>query len=244
MNVNRYFGRAKSLLNRFGIDVRSSKHIFSNRFVQHVKRKNIRLVLDVGANKGQFAESIFACGYDGLLVSVEPLPDACEILVNKSTAHGKNWIIAPPMALSDEKGESEFNCFSASAMSSLLQPVANIQAEVPSSGVKDKISVRLETLTKQFWEEVDVELQDFALKIDTQGSELSVLRGAHELMNKIKMVQVECSANPYYDGQPHYFELDEYLRSCGFKLVDLSPGYRNPNTDRLLEFDAIYEMNE
>ena len=79
-----------------------------------------------------------------------------------------------------------------------------------------------------------------ALKIDTQGYELEVLKGASRLLEKVKLISVELSLAELYERQAPYYCIDEYLRSHGFKLIDLYPGFKNLDTGEVLECDAIY----
>lgn len=241
MNVGRYMSGFKKLCDKIGVDVRSNHHLFARRFVKHVNQKGINLIVDVGANKGQFAESMFSSGYKGTIISFEPLPDACKILNEKSKSYNGKWIIAAPTALSNVNGSTEFNYFSSDAMSSLLDPSDTMARNVANVAVKEKIKVELNLLSEILWETAKLPPQEFALKIDTQGSELQVLKGAEKLFKFSRLVQFETSTDPNYQEQPYYFELDNYMRDFGFKLIDLEPGYRNATNGKMLEFDTIYE---
>jgi hypothetical protein len=79
------------------------------------------------------------------------------------------------------------------------------------------------------------------LKIDTQGYELEVLKGARELLNgRIVGVQLEMSLVPLYEGAPAYEEMLGEMTSRGFRLAWLDPGFRDPKTRELLQFDAAF----
>ena len=231
----------KQAAKALGIDIRSRRHLFESRFVQHTNRLKLDLIVDVGANKGQFAESILGAGYKGVIISFEPQPDACEILIEKAKRWGDRWIIAPPMAIAEKNGTTEFTCFSANAMSSLLEPVSGIEGIVPHATVEKTITVKLEKLEDILWDIANISPQPFALKIDTQGSELRVLQGAEKLFQYSRLVQFESSLKPIYQDQPSYFELDLYMRNNEFTIVDLEPGYRHNESGVLIEYDVIYE---
>ena len=126
-------------------------------------------------------------------------------------------------------------------MSSLLDPSDTMARNISNVEVKEKIQVELNLLSEILWETAKLPPQEFALKIDTQGSELQVLKGAEKLFKLSRLVQFETSTDPNYQEQPYYFELDDYMRGFGFKLIDLEPGYRNTTNGKMLEFDAIYE---
>ena len=58
------------------------------------------------------------------------------------------------------------------------------------------------------------------LKIDTQGTELEVLKGATEALKSVLVVELEVEFNPFYEGQPLFGHIDSYLRSMGFQFYD------------------------
>ncbi len=145
------------------------------------------------------------------------------------------------MAIAEKNGTTEFTCFSANAMSSLLEPVSGIEDIVPHANVEKTITVKLEKLEDILWDIANISPQPFALKIDTQGSELRVLQGAEKLFHYSKLVQFESSLKPIYQDQPSYFELDLYMRNNEFTIVDIEPGYRHNGSGVLIEYDVIYE---
>jgi hypothetical protein len=56
------------------------------------------------------------------------------------------------------------------------------------------------------------------LKLDTQGSELGVLRGARRRLRTARALEVEVEFNPIYQGQPLFGDVDRFLRRRGFLL--------------------------
>lgn len=60
------------------------------------------------------------------------------------------------------------------------------------------------------------------IKIDTQGSELDILKGAtNSLSNDIFAVEVEVEFNELYQNQPFFADVDIFLRDCGYILMDI-----------------------
>lgn len=59
------------------------------------------------------------------------------------------------------------------------------------------------------------------LKIDVQGGELDVLRGALTTLSSTIVVFVEVEFFPIYSGQPLFPEIHSFLESHGFELLDL-----------------------
>jgi hypothetical protein len=79
------------------------------------------------------------------------------------------------------------------------------------------------------------------LKIDVQGAEMLVLEGATRTLQDVVVgVQVEMSLVPLYEGQSLYWEVDGFLRAKGFKCCHILPGFSDPETLHLLQYDGIY----
>lgn len=77
------------------------------------------------------------------------------------------------------------------------------------------------------------------LKLDVQGAELDVLRGALQTLKKTKILIVEQSVRSPYTGGSLYNEVDDFLRQNEFALLDIVITYRK-NGYILTEFDSIY----
>ncbi|MES2096938.1 MAG: FkbM family methyltransferase [Pseudomonadota bacterium] len=222
-----------------GVDVRSARHQFAQRLVGHFNRVEQLTLLDVGANVGQFGLSMFSADFNGRLVSFEPLPGARAELQNKAARYPGRWEVSDAFALSDRSGEARFNVAANLASSSFLNQSNDMRAVAPFAAKTHEIVVRTARLDDVLYGYVRPGAS-IALKIDVQGAEGAVLAGARESLGRMRYVMLEQSIAGLYDGQPRYFELDETLRLAGFKLLDLEPGFRDPATGELLEFDALY----
>jgi FkbM family methyltransferase len=78
------------------------------------------------------------------------------------------------------------------------------------------------------------------LKIDTQGYEAEVLKGAAGLMTRVSAVECELSILPLYDGQPLIDEMIRLLYENGLRLVDIAPGFCEDDTGYALQIDGIF----
>lgn len=233
----------KNIMGLMGMDIKSIKHKFENRFVNFIDQMNLQLVVDVGANVGQFAEAILNTGYKGKIISFEPQPDLVELMYKKATAYDGRWIIAPAMALSDRSGTATFQRMAAHAMSSLNMPADSMNASIPSAQIYSQYEVELARIDEILWNLPDIDRQPFALKMDTQGSELNILNGADKIWKDIKLIQLETSIKQLYDNQPPYYKIDEFLRQKDFHLADMENGYSDAKDGSLVEFDAVYRKN-
>lgn len=227
-------------VNSVGLDLHRYKlensHI--GRLVTMLARNKINLVFDVGANIGQFAQSLRRAGYTGHIVSFEPLSSAHSILFRASRKDSL-WKIAPRVAIGEGDGEIDIH-ISANSVSSSALPMLDdhVKAELNSAyvGVERARLARLDTLTRDYlWPEAIS-----FLKIDTQGYEDRVLNGASEFLPRVRGVQLELSLVPLYEGQKLFDFLFEHLVSLGFSIWAIWPGFCDPHTGRMLQVDATF----
>lgn len=78
------------------------------------------------------------------------------------------------------------------------------------------------------------------IKIDTQGSELGILRGSETTLAHATGVLVEVSFVALYEGQALFTEIVAWLAERGFVLRALAPAFHDPQTGALLQVDALF----
>lgn len=202
-----------------------------------LQRHGIDLLLDVGANVGQYATAIRTAGYAGDIVSFEPQSAAYARLVEAAT-EDPAWTVAPRCALGDSEGEITINISAESDMSSALAFTPETEHHFASDryvGHETAPAHRLENL----WSEVVGESACVFLKSDTQGFDLNVLQGAGERLEQIVGIQIETSLHPIYQGQPDYRTVLEFLLPKGFAVMQVIPGYFSRHHGRMLEMDLV-----
>jgi FkbM family methyltransferase len=114
INLREIKHRASRGVKRFGIEVRRAEP----ELLDFINDRQIDTVWDVGANVGQFGESLRLKGYNGKIVSFEPIRSAYETLAAKATADG-NWE-AHNFALGAECAKAKINVSLNSVFSSIL----------------------------------------------------------------------------------------------------------------------------
>jgi FkbM family methyltransferase len=189
----------KKLSRSLGIDLKRYNVQTSEaaRMQQLLDYHKIDLVLDVGANVGQYAKSLRDLGYSGRIVSFEPLSSAYSQL---KTASKKDplWEIAPQTAIGNQEGEIIINIAGNSQSSSALPMLdAHVQSAPESaySGSETVKLSRLDTLAKDY---IKSETKSIFLKIDVQGLEKQVLEGATAILPLVKGIKLELSLVPLY----------------------------------------------
>jgi FkbM family methyltransferase len=233
------------LRNVFGLDVGWAKpppptvaQLEARQIVASLRKSEIDLVLDVGANKGQFASKIRQCGYAGRIVSFEPLSQAHGELL-KSSAADPMWDVYPRCALGDHDGEGEINIAGNSESSSILPMLESHRSAAPESAYQGKEVVPIKTLDAVAGKYLKDARSTF-LKIDTQGFEWQVLDGARDTLPHIKGILVELSMVPLYEGQHQWREVIDRLEAEGFTLWAFKPVFSDQASGRTLQVDGVF----
>jgi len=197
-------------------------------------RHAIDLLVDVGANQGQFAQEFRAQGFRGPMCSFEPM-DAAFSLLQRTAARDPRWTVTRT-ALGDKAGEARMDVAANSVSSSLLPiTAAHVEAEGTSRTTGHEI-VTVTTLDAQLR---DVKGDALWLKLDVQGYEHQVLLGAAETLGRTEVVQCEISFCQLYAGQTHYLDLLRFLDAAGFVPVSVVPGLNHPVTGEAMQCDLL-----
>jgi FkbM family methyltransferase len=230
--------RAWSAVHGMGYDIHKSQDLRATALFSSL---GIDLLVDVGANRGQYALSRRTSGYQGDILSFEPLSAAHSQLLALAT-NDPNWTIADRMALGDRSGEIEINLAGNSASSSVLPMLDAHLAAAPHSRYIGKEIVPLRRLDDVLESKVDG--RKIFLKLDVQGFEGYVLNGAEHILARALALQLEMSLLPLYRGEILMPEMCQLLREKGFELWDLQPGFRDPKTGKLLQVDAVFTKKD
>lgn len=228
---------AKSLALNLGYEIRQTNSHFYKRPIDFLRSRNIDLVIDVGANVGQYAESLRKDAYAGWIVSFEPTAAAYEDLAALAKKDGQ-WK-AINMALGDNEGVTKMNVSQSSVFSSILPQLPAATAFSPEAQVVRSESVRVARL-----DDLSAELPQSKatfLKIDTQGYERQVLLGATECLSRVLGVQMELPIMHLYEGTWKLHEAIAYMSDLGFEISNIAPvGYHQTDTVSLVEVDCIF----
>lgn len=213
-------------------------HSQDSRFQTMLEAHKINLTFDVGANEGQFAGHLREAGYRGRIVSFEPIAGVWDKL-KKASESDPLWEVAPRGAIGAEDGEIEFHISANSVSSSALKILDTSVEAAPGSAFVDTERLPLRRLDAVGAGYVKPDSVLF-IKIDTQGFEQQVLKGATDLLKKATGVQLEVSLIPLYEGQTLYREIIDSISGLGFEMWAFSPVFFNGTTGRLLQADATF----
>jgi FkbM family methyltransferase len=233
--------KARKILWRFGYDFSRFEPISHTiaRKIKLFQHNNIDIVLDIGANVGQFSQQIREdIGYTKKIISFEPLSSAFKILKEKSK-NDINWDVFN-FALGDVEEEQTINISNNSDSSSILEMLPSHLENAPDSKfiAQETVKVkRLDTIINGICSRSN----KIFMKIDTQGYEKKVLDGAKNTLKKIDTIQIEMSLVPLYDGELLFHQMHMIMSDLGYGIVSIEPTFLNPTTGQVLQVDAIYQ---
>lgn len=197
----------------------------------------INLVLDVGANTGQYGLRARALGYQGRIVSFEPVLTSYTELT-KSIQNDPLWTPVN-IGCGNYDGKATINTFNLSVMNSILPPSPLIEREYPqvkNRGQEDILISKIDTIFSRYYTPTDTVL----LKIDTQGFEMNVLEGANTALENISGIQLELSFVEHYRDETLFKDMVDFLSHKGFTLVCLEPLTHNLENGKFLQADGTF----
>jgi FkbM family methyltransferase len=230
---------ARRLAQAFGYDLIPRRKLkdLDAQLVATLERRGVDAVVDVGANRGQYATRLRAAGWHGPVLSIEPIPEVHAALVRRA-ASDPAWEVAPPMAIGATRGEALLEVSAESDMSSSLRQSPLLRAISPSSAVVRRIAVPQRRLDEL--DELRPSWRRLFVKIDVQGAEPLVLAGMDGLWQRVQGLQLEMALVPLYEGEQPWLDVIVGLASRGFAPHLLFPGYFARALGRQVQLDAVF----
>ena len=236
-----YRSYIKKLTRNFGFEI-NTRNLYTSEGVRLKKLfdyHKVSLVIDIGANEGQYSQLIREAGFLGRILSFEPLSASYKILHSKCQKD-KHWDAPIQTAIGKFDGEVTIHISENFVSSSILTILdAHTQAAPQSDYINSevvKIS-KLDTILPDYIKNRD---ETIFLKIDVQGAEQQVLQGATNWLPLISGIQLEMSLVPLYEGQALYDEIIEHMLALGMRLVAVFPGFSDMKTGHMLQFDGVF----
>ncbi len=228
------------------------KNFSRARVIKNTIKKEVTnpVIFDIGGHIGEsifFLRRVFP---DALIFSFEPDPDS--FLKLKALADKKTFCFN--LAFSDSEGQVDFFRNKIGHTNSLLpvnlnskdsiylQRVRNSQEIFDVSRFNSKTIINSKRLDN-FCEEKKIEHIDL-LKIDVQGAETKVLRGAGNILELVENIIIEISFFDYYSQQSSFYDVERVILPFGFKLFSLTEISNNPMNGRTDWVEAIYTKTD
>jgi FkbM family methyltransferase len=199
-------------------------------------RYRIDVVLDVGANLGQFASMIRQAGYCGHIYSFEPVTASFERL--SAAARGDDRWQVFKLGLGDRQARMAINLSKSSDLNSLLTANDYGKTRYPKIEASAQETIEIDTLDHFFaGRDLPGDARIF-LKMDTQGYDLKVFEGAGTLLGRVPALLSELSLIPIYEQAPHWLDVLARYERGGFRVSGLYPVSRNPDLS-VIEVDCV-----
>jgi FkbM family methyltransferase len=182
------------------------------------------VILDVGANEGDFSAAILALVPDATLVAVEPSPEPLARL--EARVGGRPNVTIVPKAVAAESGTARFHVTVHDHNASLQPPRTDQMGALyrhEGWGIRDVLEVETVTLDELAGGE-DVAL----LKLDVQGGEMEAIRGGREALARTAAVLMEVTFVSHYEDDAGFQELNRAMLDLGFELGGISNPGRSP----------------
>lgn len=210
---------------------------------QHVIRKRklltdlrVATVLDVGANRGQFARQLREEGYAGTILSFEPNPESFKVLAERM-ADDPNWR-GFNVAIGECDGEAVLNVTDISEVCSLLPATGAATTAAWRTGRAVTVSKR--SLDSLLPELLDPTAGAAYLKLDIQGYEAAALDGAIQSLKRFVAIEMEMSTIPLYEGESLFPSLVVRMAEAGFELFSLDTVLVDYNKGRVLQVEGLF----
>lgn len=195
------------------------------------------LIIDVGANIGQFASSASVFFPNSQIDAFEPIPKCYKALVKNTK--GLKKIKTYNIAIGDTKKNIKFFINAESQSSSALKTTDFRLKIFPEAFAIDEIIVPQDSLDSLYGDKNIPET--CLLKIDVQGLEEKVLKGSEKILDNIRYILLEASVNSMYEGELPLSKMLSFTESLGYKLESVVASSRSPITKNYIEFDILFE---
>jgi FkbM family methyltransferase len=232
--------RARLIARRAGIDISRyrSELDLGHQFVKQLESQHVDVVLDVGANSGQYATGLREAGFAGRIVSFEPLSGPFSILASKASTDPL-WD-CQRCALGDSDGTISINVAGKDGQSSSVLPMLkshqDVYPEANYIGSEEVPIYELDSVAPEILRPTDAVF----LKIDAQGYEKRVLTGSKSTVDRCAGIQLELSLLPLYEGGMLIPDALDLVYSMGFTLTGVLPGFTDSRNGRMLQVDGIF----
>jgi FkbM family methyltransferase len=209
------------------------------RIIQELSEGSILTVIDIGANVGQFGIDIRRNGFQGQIISFEPVKEIFTEL-SKTIKRFQPWE-AFQLGLGSCNSQQTINISGNSGLSSSLLEMRSIHLNnYPESATISTQVVTITNIDDQL-NALGIDPRKVLLKLDVQGFEAEVLKGAAKSLSKIPLCFLEVSIVPLYEGEITFLHILNLLSESGHEVVDIFRGLKTKN-GQLLQVDILTKL--
>ena len=227
----------RNLAHKLGYEItaRNLLRSYNIRRSAFLRDTEITVILDVGANTGQYGKRIWNDGFSGRMISFEPISTEFQSLSDAAAKHSR-WEVHQ-IALGDQTGTGEIQVTDFSPASSLLKPTGLLETDLWHPQKSETIQIKkLDDVASDLLSPND----RVCLKLDVQGFEDRVLKGASQTLSQVQMLELELYVQEMYEGEMLLVDMLQWMDELGFMLVSVDDAYICPHTGRVFQYDGIF----
>lgn len=223
---------ARRSLHRAGL-----QRIHHPSFVDLLLHEEVATVIDVGANEGQYGIELREQGFDGRIISFEPVAAVFETLKAHADAD-RHWE-AHPFGVGCEQRDLAISVSEKTVFSSFKALTEYSLDNFPGAQETRREVVPVIRLDDFLRDRGDV-LENCFLKVDTQGFEREVLAGCGDLLTQFRGIQLELPLRELYADQMLWVPMIEWMGERGFSVAMVKENGFDRDLMRLLELDVLF----
>ncbi|MEO0473492.1 MAG: FkbM family methyltransferase [Bacteroidota bacterium] len=222
---------AKRIFSAMGLEVRqkSGRRASMTQSLYHLAKLGFKpdVIIDVGTAYG--TEQLLEVYPDVRYLWIEALKEfepTIQQLANKYTG---DYLIS---AAGSEEGEISIHVHDALTGSSVYEEEDGQEADGKARTIP---MTTLDAIKDRY--KLD---QSSLLKIDVQGAELEVLKGAKSILPSCEVILLEVSLFQFQKGAPEFYDIVAYLKEIGYVVYDLVDGHNRPYDGALAQKDLVF----
>jgi len=198
----------KKFLRRFGLAIHPFSGTLDGQLVKVIEKYKIENFVDIGAHEGEWSRRLKRIDVPMRLFAIEPSSKCCELLQKSG-----NYEITLNFALGQEIGKGKLYA-AGSVFASLREDLKSKRQtfDVVEINTLDNVARRL----------IRIDWTKTMLKIDVQGGEIDVLKGATKILGDVAVILIECGLNPRYKDGSKLTEVSKFLEKFGFSIAAIS----------------------